>query len=73
MLSGQTRSSDPSVPSWDLALVLGALAHPPFEPLISVGLRELSLKTVLLLTLASVKCVQSTSDNVLGLLPRVSR
>ncbi len=38
-----------------LTLVLGALASPPFEPLQSVGLRELSLKTALLLALASVK------------------
>lgn len=48
-------SRPPTVPSWDLALVLGALASPPFEPLQSVGLRELSLKTALRLALASVK------------------
>ncbi len=42
-------SRPPTVPSWDLALVL--------EPLQTVGLRELSLKTTLLLALASVKRV----------------
>ncbi len=50
-------SRPPTVPSWDLALVLEALALPPFEPLQTVGLRELSLKTTLLLALASVKRV----------------
>ncbi len=37
--------------------MLEALALPPFEPLQTVGLRELSLKTTLLLALASVKRV----------------
>ncbi len=50
-------SRPPTVPSWDLALVLEALALQPFEPLQTVGLRELSLKTALLLALASVKHV----------------
>ncbi len=50
-------SRPPTVPSWDLALVLEALALPPFEPLQTVGLWELSLKTTLLLALASVKRV----------------
>ncbi len=45
----------PSVPPWDLEVVLRALSQPPFEPLSSVGLRELSLKTALLLALASAK------------------
>ncbi len=45
----------PSVPPWDLEVVLRALSRPPFEPLSSVGLRELSLKTALLLALASAK------------------
>ncbi len=45
----------PSVPPWDLEVVLKALSQPPFEPLTSVGLKELSLKTVLLLALASAK------------------
>ncbi len=45
----------PSVPPWDLEVVLRALSQPPFEPLTSVGLKELSLKTTLLLSLASAK------------------
>ncbi|XP_056614726.1 TBC1 domain family member 20 isoform X1 [Triplophysa dalaica] len=45
----------PSVPPWDLALVLKALSFPPFEPLDAASLRELTLKTVLLLALASAK------------------
>ncbi len=45
----------PSVPPWDLEVVLRALSQPPFEPLTSVGLKELSLKTALLLALASAK------------------
>ncbi len=45
----------PSVPPWDLEVVLRALSQPPFEPLTSVGLKELSLKTTLLLALASSK------------------
>ncbi len=45
----------PSVPPWDLEVVLRALSRPPFEPLSSVGLKELSLKTALLLALASAK------------------
>ncbi len=45
----------PSVLPWDLEVVLRALSQPPFEPLTSVGLKELSLKTTLLLALASAK------------------
>ncbi len=48
-------SRPPSVPPWDLEVVLRALSQPPFEPLISVDLKELSLKTALLLALASAK------------------
>ncbi|XP_067293584.1 3'-5' exoribonuclease HELZ2-like [Pseudorasbora parva] len=47
----------PSIPSWDLSLVLSALQRPPFEPLQSVELKILSLKTVLLTALASIKRV----------------
>lgn len=60
-------SRPPTMPSWDLAMVLGALALPPFEPLQSVGLKELTLKTALLLALASCKHVgdlQALSVNV---------
>ncbi len=45
----------PSVPPWDLKVVLRAISQPPFEPLTSVGLKELYLKTTLLLALASAK------------------
>ncbi len=45
----------PSLPSWDLALVLRALQSALFEPLQSVELKFLSLKTPLLTVLASIK------------------
>ena len=45
------------VPAWDLALVLDSLSRPPFEPLDTVDLRFLSLKTALLLALVSAKRV----------------
>ncbi len=47
----------PSIPSWDLALVLRALQIAPFEPLQSADLRILSMKTSLLVALASIKRV----------------
>ncbi len=47
----------PSLPSWDLALVLRALITAPFEPLPSVELKFLSMKTLLLTALASIKRV----------------
>ncbi len=47
----------PSLPSWDLALVLRALRTAPFEPLQSVELKFLSMKTLLLTALASIKRV----------------
>ena len=45
------------VPAWDLAFVLDSLSGPPFEPLESVDLRLLSLKTALLVALVSAKRV----------------
>ncbi len=51
-----------TVPPWDLPTVLRALAGPPFEPLQSSSLRVLSLKTALLLALASVKWVGDLQD-----------
>ena len=45
------------VPAWDLALVLDSLSRPPFEPLDTVELRFLSMKTALLLALVSAKRV----------------
>ncbi len=50
----------PSLPSWDLALVLRALITAPFEPLQSVELKFLSMKTLLLTALASIKVGRST-------------
>ncbi|XP_052438415.1 uncharacterized protein LOC127977534 [Carassius gibelio] len=50
-------SRPPCIPSWDLSLVLKSLQQAPFEPLHSVELKFLSLKTVLLLALASIKRV----------------
>ncbi len=47
----------PSLPSWDLALVLKALLTAPFEPFQSVELKFLSMKTLLLTALASIKRV----------------
>ncbi len=46
-----------TVPPWDLPTILRALKGPPFEPLQSTSLRAFSLKTALLLALASVKQV----------------
>ncbi len=59
-LRGARRLNPPRphlVPFWDLPLVLMALNEEPFEPLQSVELKFLSLKTVLLTALASVKRV----------------
>ncbi len=59
-LRGARRLNPPrptSVPSWDLSLVLMALQRPPFWPLQSAELKILSLKTVLLTALASIKRV----------------
>ncbi len=59
-LRGARRLNPPRphlVPSWDLPSVLTALKEEPFEPLQSVELKVLSLKTVLLTALALVKRV----------------
>ncbi|CAM4548218.1 unnamed protein product [Leuciscus chuanchicus] len=45
----------PSVPVWDLSMVLEAMKGAPFEPIQSIDLKLLSFKTVFLLALASVK------------------
>lgn len=47
----------PPLPSWDLELVLQALVGAPFEPLATTDLKWVSLKTALLLALASAKRV----------------
>ncbi len=59
-LRGARRLNPPRphlVPSWDLPSVLAALKEEPFEPLQTIELKFLSLKTVLLTALASVKRV----------------
>ncbi len=59
-LRGARRLNPPRphlVPSWDLPSVLSALRGAPFEPPQSVELKFLSLKTVLLSALATVKRV----------------
>ncbi len=45
------------LPSWDLSIVLAGLQRGPFEPLDSVELKFLSLKTALLTVLTSIKRV----------------
>ncbi len=50
-------SRPPFVPSWDLSIILAGLQRGPFEPLDSVKLKFLSLKTALLTTLTSIKRV----------------
>ncbi len=45
------------IPPWDLAVVLEALCKPPFEPLEEVSDRVLTLKTVFLLAISSLKRV----------------
>ncbi|KAL0153588.1 hypothetical protein M9458_051068 [Cirrhinus mrigala] len=59
-LRGARRLNPPRpnlIPSWDLAVVLQGLQQDPFEPLQSVKLDALSLKTTLLTALTSVKRV----------------
>jgi len=41
------------IPGWDIALVLGVLSRPPFEPLAQIPLNLLTWKTTFLLLLAS--------------------
>ncbi len=48
----------PLVPSWDLSVVLAGLQRDPFEPLESVELKYLSIKTVLLIALTFIKRVR---------------
>ncbi len=50
-------SRSPLVPSWDLSIVLAGLERGPFEPLDSVKLKFLSVKTPLLSALTSIKRV----------------
>ncbi len=50
-------SRPPLMPSWDLSIVLAGLQRGPCEPLDSVELRYLSVKTALLTALTSIKRV----------------
>ncbi len=57
-LRGARRLNPPrpsSLPSWDFVLVLRALQTAPIEPLQSVELKFLSMKTLLLTAMASIK------------------
>ena len=45
----------PPAPPWDLEVVLSALRHEPIEPLETVGLQWLSLKTAFLLAIVTAK------------------
>ena len=45
------------VPAWDLSLVLQGLSQAPFEPLEELPIKLLSLKTLLLLAITSLKRV----------------
>ncbi|KAI2655537.1 ORF V: Enzymatic polyprotein [Labeo rohita] len=59
-LRGARRLNPPRphlIPSWDLSVVLLGLRRAPFEPLASVKLKYLSLKTSLLIALTSIKRV----------------
>ncbi|KAI2646019.1 ORF V: Enzymatic polyprotein [Labeo rohita] len=59
-LRGARRLNPPRshlIPSWDLSVVLLGLRRAPFEPLASVELKYLSLKTSLLITFTSIKRV----------------
>ena len=50
----QRPRNTPVLPQWDLGIVLKALSKPPYEPLREVSLKHLTLKTVFLITMASV-------------------
>ena len=52
-----TCTAGPTVPPWDLDVILGALQRPPFEPLGGADLKWLSMKTALLLTVTSARRV----------------
>ena len=44
-----------SIPPWSLSLVLDALRYPPFEPMSTINLPNLTVKTVFLVALATGK------------------
>ena len=53
----RSATARPLVPAWDLAVVLDALCGPQFEPIESLSLRMLSLKTLFLLAITTAKRV----------------
>ncbi len=55
----------PAVPPCGLEVVFRALSQPPFEPVTSDDLKELSFKTVILLALALAKSRRRTNWNAL--------
>ncbi|XP_070591654.1 uncharacterized protein [Erythrolamprus reginae] len=63
-LRGAANTHPPPIrrfPTWDLTLVLQALTGPPFEPLRTVSLRFLSLKTIFLVAVTSARRVSELS------------
>ncbi len=61
------------VPPWDLAVVLEALCKPPFEPIEQVSKRLLTLKTVLLLAISSLKRVGDLSVASIDFTPGLAK
>ncbi|XP_070602642.1 uncharacterized protein [Erythrolamprus reginae] len=63
-IKGATNKHSPPVrrfPSWDLTWVLKALTKPPFEPLRSIPIRLLSIKTAFLVAVTSARRVSELS------------
>ncbi|XP_070583499.1 uncharacterized protein [Erythrolamprus reginae] len=63
-MRGASNQHSPPVrrfPSWDLTLVLRALTKPPFEPLRSIPLQLLSIKTAFLVAITSARRVSELS------------
>ncbi len=63
-------SRSPLMPSWDLSIILAGLQKGSFEPLDSVELKFLSLKTALLTALTSIKRVGDLQVFSVGYLQR---
>ena len=53
----RSATARPLVPRWDLAVVLDALSGPPFEPIESLELWLLTLKTLFLVAITMAKQV----------------
>ncbi len=66
------------IPPWDLAVVLNGLRRPPFEPIEEISDRHLTLKTVLLQVISSLKRVGdlqalSVAPTYLDFAPRMAK